>query len=308
VIRKTQRLSDEIAPQQTQSGAPTQELQIGWQSFASPTADPSETTRRYRLEGAVETAMPDDTTKGNPLAVFDGVVAGPSQSGGTERLADPAAPRLAWGGTGTQRITERIPISETEARVGAPTVTVMAPKAYLEDPPWLAGLALVRKSLHDPSERSAVRAWAREQVFFLRSFPVRAHQTDAVSCLILETAARLEQPEPLNEQEAASATLVVAYMKLSARGFRDPFSLTAEIARLEKAKAGRLDAEIPAFRMEMEDFRLLAELEPEAFNRAAMARVFGWLSEDPMLLNPDRARLSTSSVRNARRTPSFNPT
>jgi hypothetical protein len=84
----------------------------------------------------------------------------------------------------------------------------------------------------------------------------------------------------------ASATVVVAYLKMRSRGFREPFALAAEIARLERARSGRLHADLPAFRMELEDFRVLMELDPDPANRAAMAGVFLGLGDDPLMLNP----------------------
>jgi hypothetical protein len=311
--RRRTRLLTQRLP--VQDGAPTKALEIERTASAPATIHDLPTGPiLIDTDGKVETALPDDPTKGRAIAdetaavpspvtrektgvlldhdgrPFEGAVMETARTGNTERIvegAEDAAPRHFLGPAGTRRLTERISVMSFHAVTAAsPT-----PEAELKTPDWALGVSLWKATREDPANWRPFREWKRSQALYLRGFRTRWEERDFLSGKIRTLAAQLEQepwPEGLHPSEVG---LVVAYLQLVQMNVRSPFDLPRELGRFERLDDMRkspfkdVSGLAHALRSEREEIQALLQLEPDAGNRKILERALRDSARDLSLLD-----------------------
>jgi hypothetical protein len=210
--------------------------------------------------GAVETAMPDDPTKGHavPAPIEEGVPH-PTERGTTIKIIEgEVAPKTVWQGTGTEPIiirrkTERIPEDVVAAAAG---LKVSEPSIVTPD--WAADLE---------------RRRAEYAAYLLQFQGPRGR--GLIKADVLESAIRfLERDFSSSAAGCGESFLVLSYLRLSQMGISSPFDLDREIGVLmRKPEPGILD-------LELNELRELLKAEPLETNRVAVRYVLDKSKQD----------------------------
>ncbi|HSA58477.1 MAG TPA: hypothetical protein VLJ37_02175 [bacterium] len=226
---------------------------------AFPTG-PTDLTVKH-VSGMVETAAPDDLTKGHPIEEAAPRVA---QSGSTERIEEnaPALPMAVLTGNGTERLVEKTEKLEVE------TLADASPKKLVLDyPSWAFVLPYTVRDAN-PLERAKREESLRRKRDFLIQFQ-GPRGRGLIDEKLLQSAIGFLEGAPASPDLSAEVSLILSYLGLSRMGLWRPFGLDREIDLMS-----RHPESLPlVLEMELKELRELLEIEPSDSNRQVIRHV-----------------------------------
>jgi len=200
-----------------------------------------------QASGTVETAAPDDPTKGHPIEEASPRVA---QSGFTERIEEnaPAVPMAVLTGNGTERLVEKT--ERLEIEVAAPS---SHQELVLDEPVWTHVLEENRKRQRD----------------FLVQFQGPRGRSLIGETLLQSAIGFLERFGVSSDLNAPEVSLILSYLGLSRMGLWRPFDLDREIDLMRRHPASLP----PVLESEIKELRELLAIEPSESNRQVLRHV-----------------------------------